>query len=69
MFKWSRHNNISDFVISQDYYELPKRTIRANGNSYHLIKRNKFREVQNLYQDKTSMDMPVNEFKQTTSSC
>ena len=28
MFKRSRHNNLSIFKISQDYYELPKRTIR-----------------------------------------
>ena len=32
MFKRSRHNNLSIFIISQDYYELPKKTIRANGN-------------------------------------
>ena len=25
MFKRSRHNNISDFIISQDYYELSKK--------------------------------------------
>ena len=24
MFKRSRHNNLSIFIISQDYYELPK---------------------------------------------
>ena len=36
IFKRSRHNNLSIFIISQDYYELPKRTIRANGNIYHI---------------------------------
>ena len=30
MFKRSRNNNSSIFIISQDYYELPKRTIRGN---------------------------------------
>ena len=30
MFKRSRHNKLSIFKIFQDYYELPKRTIRAN---------------------------------------
>ena len=34
MFKRSRHNNLSIFIISQYYYELPKETIRANGNIY-----------------------------------
>ena len=31
MFKRSRHISLSVFIISQDYYELPKKTIRANG--------------------------------------
>ena len=69
MFKRGRHNNLSIFIISQDYYELPKRTIRANGNIYHIFKPNNFRDVQNLYQDKASMDMTLNEFKFLTSTC
>ena len=69
MFKRGRHNSLSIFIISQDYYELPKRTIRANGNIYHIFKPNNFRDVQNFYQDKTSMDMTLNEFKILTSTC
>ena len=69
MVKRSRHNNLSIFIISQDYYELPKRTIRANGNIYHIFKPNNFRDVQNLYQDKASMDMTLNEFKNFTNIC
>ena len=69
MFKRSRHSNISIFIISQDYYELPKRTIRANGNVFHIFKPNNFRDVQNLYQDKASMDMTLPEFKQLSSIC
>ena len=69
MFKRSRHNNLSIFIISQDYYELPKRTIRCNGNIFHIFKPNNFRDVQNLYQDKASMDMTYNEFKLLTSIC
>ena len=69
MFKRGRHNNLSIFIISQDYYELPKRTIRANGNIYHIFKPNSFRDVQNLYQYKASMDMTLNEFKLLTSTC
>ena len=69
MFKRGRHNNLSIFIKSQDYYELPKRTIRANGNIYHIFEPNKFRDVQNLYQDKASMDMTLNEFKLLTSTC
>ena len=69
MFKRSRHNNLSRFIISQDYYESPKRTIRANGNFYHIFKPNNFRDVQNLYQDKASMDMTLDEFKLLTFTC
>ena len=68
-FKRSRHNILSIFVISQDYYDLPKKTIRANGNIYHIFKPNSFRDVQNLYQDKASMDMTVNDFKYLTNAC
>ena len=69
MFKRSRHNNLSIFIISQDYYELSKKTIRCNGNIYHIFKPNNFRDVVNLYQDKASMDMTLNEFKFLTSTC
>ena len=69
MFKRSRHNSLSIFIVSQDYYELPKRTKRTTGNIYHSINQNKFRDVQNLYQDKVSMNMTLNEFKYLTSTC
>ena len=69
MFKRSRRKNLSILIISQDYYELPKRTSRANGNIYHIFKPNNFRDVQNLYQDKASMDMTLNEFILLTSTC
>ena len=69
MFKRGRHNNLSIFIISQDYYELPKRTIRANGNIYHIFKPNTFLDVRNIYQDKGSMDMTLDEFKSLISIC
>ena len=52
LLKRSRHNILSIFIFSQDYYELPKRTIRANGNIYHIFKPDNYRDVQNLYQYK-----------------
>ena len=69
MLKRSRHNKLSLFIISQDYYELPKRTIRANGNIYHIFKKNNFRHLQNFYQDNAPMDLTLNEFKYLTSTC
>ena len=69
MFKRSRHNSLSIFLISQDYYELSKKTIRCNGNIYQIFKPNNFRDVINLYQGKASMDMNLNEFKYLTTTC
>ena len=69
MFKRGRHNNLSIFIISQDYYELPKKTIRANGNIFHLFKPNNFLDIRNIFQDKASMDMILSEFKLLTSTC
>ena len=69
MFKRGRHNNLSIFIISQDYYELPKKTIRANGNIYHIFKPNNFRDIPKLYQDKAFMDMTLNDLKLLTYIC
>ena len=69
MFKRSRHKNLSIFMISQDYYELPKKTIRANGNIYHIFKPNNFLDVRNFYREKASIDMTLDEFKNLTSTC
>ena len=69
MFKRSRHNNLSNFTNSQDYYELSTKMIRDNGNVYHLFKPNNFLEARNIYQDKVSMDLTKGEFKHLTSIC
>ena len=69
LFKKSRQKKISFFLISQDYYELPKRNSRANGNFYYMFIQNNFRDVQILYQDEAFLDMTLNEFKLFTSTC
>ena len=69
MFERSRHSNLSFFIISQDYYDFPLRTIPANENIYHMFKSNNFKEVQSLFQDKKSTDMTPNDFKRLTSTC
>ena len=69
LFKRSRHNNLPILIISQDYYKLPKRTIRANGIIYHIFEPNNFRDVLNFYQSKSSMDMTLKGFKLLTSTC
>ena len=69
MFKRSSHNNFSIIIINQSYYPLPKRTIRANGCIYYIFKPNFFRDIQNRCQDKSVMDMTLNENKLLTSAC
>ena len=68
-FKRSRHNDLTIFLISQDYYELPKKTIRARENVYHIFKPNNFLDFRNFYQDKASMDRTSDEFEYLTSTC
>ena len=69
MLKRFRPNILSIFIISQNYYEFPKKTICTNGNNSHIFKHNNFRDVKNIYQDKASMDMTLNEFKYLTNTC
>ena len=69
MFKQSRHKNLPIFIISQDYYEPHKKTIRANGNIYHIFKPISSRDVANVCRDKNSMDMTLNESKLFGSTC
>ena len=69
IFKQGRHNILSIFIISQDYYQLPKRTIRAKGKIYHIFQPKNLLDVRNIYQDKASMDMTLDEIKYLASSC
>ena len=69
LFKRSFHNSLSVFIISQEHYDLPKLILRANGNIYHIFEPNSFRDIQNLYQDKASIDMTLSEFKCLNSAC
>ena len=64
-----RPNNSSMFKIGKDYYELPKKMIRANGNIYHIFQANKFRDFQVFYQYNASRAMTLNEFKILTGIC
>ena len=69
VFKRSKHSNLSIFMLSQQYYELATRTIRAIGNIYHIFKPNNFREVLNIHQDKSFLDITLNEFNFLISTC
>ena len=55
MFKRGRHKNLYIFIISQDYNDLPKKTMRASGIIFLLFKPNNFLDVRNIYQDRASI--------------
>ena len=55
MFKRGRHNNLYIYIISQDYYDIPKKTMRANGIIFHVFKPNNFLDVRNIYQGRASI--------------
>ena len=69
MFKRSGHINLSVFIITQHYYELSKKNNSCQGNIWHIFKPNNFRDVINVNQDKSFMDVTLNEFKLLTSTC
>ena len=69
MFKRGRHIYLSTFRISHDYYESPKRTLRANRNNYHIFKPNNLGDVQKLSQEEASRNMNLKELKYLTSTC
>lgn len=61
-FTRGRHNNINVIYISQSYFHLPRKTIRNNSNFIILFKL-QTRDVENIYRDLVSCDMPIKEFK------
>lgn len=51
-----RHNNTSSFYISQNYYKLPRQTIRSNANILILFSIPD-RDLQPIHREFLSMDM------------
>ena len=69
MFKRSKHNKVIYFYNQPRLLWTTKTNYPHKWNIYHIFKPNKFKDVQNLYQDKASMDMSLNEFKYITCTC
>ena len=69
MFKQTRHNYKSIFLLSKDYYELSKKTIRCNSKNYHIFQPNSFLEVRSIYQHKNYMDMTPKKIELLTTIC
>ena len=69
LFKRSRHLNKPVFVISSNYYELPRKFYRPNGKIDFIFQPNNYKDFQKLYQDKASIDKTHNGPKISVSNC
>lgn len=61
-----RHNNISSFYISQNFYKLPRQTIRSNANVLILFSLSQ-KDLLNIFNDIVSNDMKWEEFRNLCS--
>ena len=57
-----RHNNCDTFYISQNYFRLPRQTIRENSNLILLFPQDS-KNLNHIYADHCAMDMKMDEFK------
>ena len=57
-----RHNNCDTFYISQNYFRLPRQTIRENANFIILFSQDD-KNLNHIYADHCADDMSLKEFK------
>ncbi|XP_065679226.1 uncharacterized protein LOC136093916 [Hydra vulgaris] len=57
-----RHSNVDCFYLAQNYFMLPRKTIRENANFICLFKQDS-KNVNHIYNDHVSNDMSKEEFK------
>ncbi len=57
-----RHNNCDTFYISQNYFRLPRQTIRENSNFIILFPQDQ-KNISHIFADHCSSDMDAKEFK------
>ena len=58
-----RHNNCDTLYISQNYFRLPRQTIRENANFIILFPQDA-KNLNHIYTDHCSSDMSKEEFKE-----
>ena len=57
-----RHSNVDCFYLSQNYFKLPRQTIRENANFICLFQQD-LKNINHIYNDHVSQDMPMDEFR------
>ena len=57
-----RHSNVDCFYLAQNYFKLPRQTIRENANFICLFPQD-LKNINHIYNDHVSTDMPKEEFR------
>ena len=58
-----RHSNVDCFYLSQNYFKLPRQTIRENTNFICLFRQD-LKNMSHIYNDHASSDMKQEEFRE-----
>lgn len=57
-----RHSNVDCFYLAQNYFKLPRQTIRENANFICLFPQD-LKNLNHIYSDHVTTDMPIEEFR------
>ena len=63
-----RHSNVDCFYLLQNYFKLPRQTIRENANFICLFPQD-LKNINHIYNDHVSDDMTKEEFRKFCREC
>ena len=63
-----RHSNVDCFYLSQNYFKLPRQTIRENTNFICLFPQD-LKNISHIYSDHVGEDMSKEEFRRFCRKC
>ena len=63
-----RHSNVDCFYLSQNYFKLPRQTIRENANFICLFSQD-LKNINHIYNDHVGEDMSKEEFRKFCHKC
>ena len=63
-----RHSNVDCFYLSQNYFKLPRQTIRENANFICLFPQD-LKNLNHIYNDHVGDDMKKDEFRNFCKKC
>ena len=63
-----RHSNVNCFYLAQNYFKLPRQTIRENSN-FLILFRQDYKNINHIYNDHVSTDMDIDEFRNLCKQC